>query len=230
MPCEHPFGPRPAGNRAVGNGLCAVPRITAQTAVIGRGDNIIHGIGPSGTCRQTHHRVTKEVLWLACQGEKGVHLRPRIVDQNGSEVCQFSSVTRGTFLGRRPLVPPAQGIALGHHTPTPSVSRPNGPTDSVGRQLARPAATDYDHRLHDPVLGLKGESLARWAARVCIATWFPRALPALGEPRPVAHGDGLHDGTEPECDHHEHALEFCAGQSHPRSILPEIRVRRMLTP
>ena len=38
--------------------------------------------------------------------------RPRIVDQSGSEVCQFSSVTRGTFLGRRPLVPPAQGIAL----------------------------------------------------------------------------------------------------------------------
>ena len=22
---------------------------------------------PSGTCRQTHHSVTKEVLWLACQ-------------------------------------------------------------------------------------------------------------------------------------------------------------------
>ena len=38
--------------------------------------------------------------------------RPRIVDQSGSEVCQFSSVTHGTFLGRRPLVPPAQGVAL----------------------------------------------------------------------------------------------------------------------
>ncbi len=33
--------------------------------------------------------------------------RPRIVDQSGLEVCQFSSVTRGTFLGRRPMVPPA---------------------------------------------------------------------------------------------------------------------------
>ena len=38
--------------------------------------------------------------------------RPRIVDQSGSEVCQFSSVTHGTFLGRRPLVPPAQSVAL----------------------------------------------------------------------------------------------------------------------
>ena len=190
MPCEHPFGPRPAGNRAVGNGLCAVPRITAQTAVIGRGDNIIHGIGPSGTCRQNASPCDKGGIVARLSRREGVHLRPRIVDQNGSEVCQFSSVTRGTFLGRRPLVPPAQGIALGHHTPTPSVSRPNGPTDSVGRQLARPAATDYDHRLHDPVLGLKGESLARWPLRVCIATWFPRALPALGEPAPLLTGMG----------------------------------------
>ena len=31
--------------------------------------------------------------------------RPRIVDESGWEVCQFSSVARGTFLGRRPLVP-----------------------------------------------------------------------------------------------------------------------------
>ena len=31
--------------------------------------------------------------------------RPRIVDESGSEVCQFSSVAHGTFLGRRPLVP-----------------------------------------------------------------------------------------------------------------------------
>ena len=106
-------------------------------------------------------------------------------------MCQFSSVTRGTFLGRRPLVPPAQGIALGHHTPTPSVSRPNGPTDSAGRQLACPAAKDYDHRLHDPVLGVKGEPLARWADRVCIATWFPRALPWAWRPPPF--------GAEMEC-------------------------------
>ena len=33
--------------------------------------------------------------------------------------------------------------------------------------------------------------------------------PGLGEPRPFAHGDGLHGGTEPECNHHEYALEFC---------------------
>ena len=30
-------------------------------------------------------------------------------------------------------------------------------------------------------------------------------------------GDGLHGGTEPECDHHEYALEFCAGQGGTRS-------------
>ena len=128
-------------------------------------------------------------------------------------MCQFSSVTRGTFLGRRPLVPPAQGIALGHHTPTPSVSRPNGPTDSAGRQLACPAAKDYDHRLHDPVLGVKGEPLARWADRVCIATWFPRALPWAWRTAPLRGGDGVQSGAEPECNHHEYALEFCAGQA-----------------
>ncbi len=141
--------------------------------------------------------------------------RPRIVDQSGSEVCQFSSATRGTFLGRRPLVPPAQGIALGHHTPTPSVSRPNGPTDSTGRQLACPAAKDYDHRPHDRVLGLKGEPLARWADRVYIVTWFPRALPWAWRIAPLRGGDGLRGGTEPECNHQEYALEFCAGQFHP---------------
>ena len=29
-----------------------------------------------------------------------------------AEVCQFSSVTRGTFLGRRPLVPPATPVKV----------------------------------------------------------------------------------------------------------------------
>ena len=39
--------------------------------------------------------------------------------------------------------------------------------------------------------------------------------PELGEPRPFAHGDGLHGGTGPECNHHEYALEFCAGSANP---------------
>ncbi len=44
-----------------------------------------------------------------------------------------------------------------------------------------------------------------------------RCPDGLGKPRPFAHGDGLHGGTEPECNHHEYALEFCAGQGGPRS-------------
>ena len=115
--------------------------------------------------------------------------RPRIVDQSGSEVCQFSSVTRGTFLGRRPLVPPAQGIALGHHTPTPSVSRPNGPTDSAGRQLACPAAKDYDHRLHDPDIvqpdpARKERTVSQSLSRIWLHIVFEgRTVGPLGRPR-----------------------------------------------
>ena len=60
--------------------------------------------------------------------------------------------------------------------------------------------------------------MARWADRVCIATWFPRALPWAWRTAPLRGGDGLHGGTEPECNHHEYALEFCAGQT--RTTLP----------
>ncbi len=45
-----------------------------------------------------------------------------------------------------------------------------------------------------------------------------RCPDGLGKPRPFAHGDGLHGGTEPECNHHEYALEFFAILSHPTHL------------
>ncbi len=62
-------------------------------------------------------------------------------------------------------------------------------------------------------LGLKGEPLARWASPLCIATWFPRALPWAWRTAPLRGGDGVQSGAELKCSHHEYSLKFCAGQA-----------------